>query len=227
MDGSSWASELGVGVGHSPHEYAETGIELHPAIIRKEVLAERVAIIRQLFDSKTVDWSGEHHHLSGAHIDPAGPDHLPILIGGNGDALLAHAARDAVIIGLQRLWRTLGDGHRHTVKWSTEHLDAQVAYVRASSGARINDIELNALVQIVTVTEDRAAATDARADVLGRVEGLTAAQLDAVPYVLIGPTREITEKLQMCGERWGITYFAVRELGDFAPVIHTCRSASA
>ena len=219
--------ELGVGAGHSPHEYAETGIELHPAIIRKEALAERVAIIRQLFDGKTVDWSGEHHHLSGAHIDPAGSDHLPILIGGNGDALLAHAARDADIIGLQGLGRTLEDGHRHTVKWSTEHLDAQVAHVRASAGARIDDIELNALVQIVTVTEDRAAAADARADVLSRVEGLTAAQLDAVPYVFIGSASEIAEKLQMCRERWGITYFAVRELDDFAPVIHACRSASA
>jgi hypothetical protein len=70
-------------------------------------------------------------------------------------------------------------------------------------------------------------AADARADVLSHVEGLTAAQLDAVPYVFIGSASEIAEKLQMCRERWGITYFAVCELDDFAPVIHTCRSASA
>jgi probable F420-dependent oxidoreductase len=219
--------ELGLGAGHTPHEYAETGIELHPAAVRKAALAERIEIIRRLFDGETVDWAGEHHHLSGAHIDSLGPDRLPILVGGNGDALLAHAARHADIIGLQGLGRTLDDGHRHTVQWSTEHLDAQVAHVRASAGARADDLELNALVQIVTVTEDSGAAADARADVLGRVEGLTSDQLNALPYVLIGSASEIVDKLQMCRERWGITYFAVRELDDFAPVINACRSASA
>jgi probable F420-dependent oxidoreductase len=215
--------ELGLGAGHTPHEYAETGIELHPAAARKAALAERIEIIRQLFDGETVDWAGEHHRLSGAHIDRLGRDRLPILVGGNGDALLAHAAQHADIIGLQGLGRTLEDGHRHTVKWSTEHLDAQVAHVRASAGARVDDLELNALVQIVTVTEDSDAAADARADVLGRVDGLTSEQLDALPYVLIGSAGEIVDKLQMCRERWGISYFAVRELDAFAPVIAACR----
>ncbi len=219
--------ELGLGAGHTPHEYDATGIELHPPSVRKAALAERVEIVRQLFDGQTVEWAGEHHRISGASIDQPTSDRLPILVGGNGDALLAHAAQHADIIGLQGLGRTLDDGHRHTVKWSTEHLDAQVAHVRASAGARIDDLELNALVQIVTVTEDSAAADDARADVLGRVEGLTTEQLDALPYVLIGSASEIINKLQMCRERWGITYFAVRELDDFAPVLDACRSMSA
>ena len=219
--------ELGLGAGHAPHEYAETGLDLHAAQVRKAALAERVQIIRRLLDGETVDWAGEHHQLSGAHIDPIGPKPLPILVGGNGDALLAHAAQYADIIGLQGLGRTLEDGHRHTVKWTTEHLDAQVAHVRQAAGARIHDLEFNALVQIVTITDDPAVADAARVDVLSRVEGLTAAQLDTIPYVLIGSVGDVVDKLAMCRERWGITYFAVRELDAFAPVIDACRSLRA
>jgi hypothetical protein len=177
-----------------------------------------------LFDGQTVDLAGEHHTVSGASIDRPTSGRLPILIGGNGDALLAHAAQHVDIIGLQGLGRTREDGHRHRVKWSTEHLDAQVNHVRLSAGGRAIDLELNALVQIVKITDDAAAAED---DVLERVEGLSRDDLRAIPYVLIGSASEIVEKLHMCRERWGISYFAVRELEAFAPVINACRSMSA
>jgi probable F420-dependent oxidoreductase len=212
--------ELGLGAGHTPHEYAETGIELHPPAARKAALAERVEIIRQLFDGQTVEWAGEHHTISGAALDRPTSDRLPILVGGNGNALLAHAAQHADIIGLQGLGRTREDGHRHGVKWSTEHLDAQVDHLRSSAGGRADDLELNALVQIVEITDDAATAED---DVLERVEGLSRDELRAIPYVLIGSVGQIVEKLQMCRERWGITYFAVRELDSFSPIIAACR----
>lgn len=215
--------ELGLGAGHTPHEYDETGIELRAPAVRKEALAERIEIIRRLVDGDTVDWSSDHHRLTGACIDAAGTVRLPILVGGNGDALLSHAAGHADIIGLQGLSRTLEDGHRHQVKWSTEHLDAQVACVREAAGKRIGELELNALVQVVNVTDDADEAAAAKADLVGRVDGLTADQADDIPYVLIGSASQIVEKLEMCRERWGVTYFTVRELDAFASVIAACR----
>lgn len=215
--------ELGLGAGHTPHEYAETGIELLAPTIRKQALAERIEILRRLLDGDEVDWAGKHHRLAGASIGTAGPEHVPILVGGNGDALLAHAARHADIIGLQGLGRTLDDGHRHTVKWTTEHLDAQVDHIRRSAGDRFAEIELNALVQVVTITDDPNVAADARAGLLERVDGLSADQIDQLPYVLIGSVEEVVEKLHRCRERWGISYFAVRELEAFTPVIDACR----
>ena len=212
--------ELGLGAGHTPHEYTETGIELLPPAARKAALGERVEIIRRLFDGETVEWSGEYHTISGAAIDAPASQRLPILVGGNGDALLAHAAQHADIIGLQGLGRTREDGHHHSVKWSAKHLDAQVERVRSSAGSRLGDLELNALVQIVDITDDVEAAEDA---VLERVEGLARDDLRVIPYVLIGSVGQIVEKMQMCRERWGITYFAVRELDDFAPIIAACR----
>lgn len=210
--------ELGLGAGHTPHEYAETGVDLLPAAGRKAALLERVEILRRLLDGETVDWDGTHHQLTGAKIDRSAQDQLPILVGGNGDALLRYAARYANIIGLQGLGKTLGDGHRHTVKWTCEHLDHQVDFIYAEASGR--DIELNALVQVVEITDDAQAAEDA---LLDRVDGLTRDDLRAIPYILIGTVSEIVAKLHACRDRWGINYFVVRELENFAPVIAACR----
>ncbi len=212
--------ELGLGAGHTPHEYDETGVELRPPAVRKAAMAEQVEIIRRLLDGETVDWDGEHHRLTGAKVDRAVQERLPILVGGNGDALLTHAARHADIIGLQGLGRTHDDGHRHDVKWSADHLDAQLACLRAAAGQRFDDIELNALVQVVTVTDDAAGAID---QLCARNDGLDPHELATTPYALIGTVDEIVAKLHACRERWGISYFAVRELDAFAPVIAAYR----
>ena len=48
---------------------------------------------------------------------------------------------------------------------------------------------------------------------------LDPAEIDDLPYVLIGSVDEITAKIHRCRERWNITYFAVRALDEFAPII--------
>lgn len=207
--------ELGLGAGHTPQEYGATGIEMHAPAGRKAALMERVEIVRRLLDGDTVTYQGEHHTVVDAAIDRSHQDRLPILVGGNGAALLGHAGAHADIVGLQGLGRTLEDGHRHTVNWSPEHLDRQIDQVRDGAGDRFAEIELNALVQYVIVTDDRAGVTAERCEHFG----LDPADVDQIPYMLIGSVDEIVEKIVACRERWGISYFAVRELDDFAPVI--------
>lgn len=78
------------------------------------------------------------------------------------------------------------------------------------------------LVQVVNITDDPEPVI---AGLLGELDGLTAANLAEIPYVLIGTIDEIVDKLHRCRDRWGISYFAVRELESFAPVItatHNC-----
>ncbi|MGZ0191268.1 MAG: TIGR03621 family F420-dependent LLM class oxidoreductase [Acidimicrobiales bacterium] len=210
--------ELGLGAGHTPHEYSQTGISLLRAAGRKAALLERVEILRRLLDGETVDWDGTHHQLTGAHIDRTVQEQLPILVGGNGDTLLRHAARHANIIGLQGLGKTLEDGHRHTMQWTTEYLDDQIDFIRAEASGR--EIELNALVQVVVITDDAQTAED---DLVERVDGLTREALRSLPYILIGTVDQIVAKLRTCRDRWGISYFVVRELDNFAPVIAACR----
>lgn len=214
--------ELGLGAGHTLHEYDETGIEQRAAAIRKAALRECVEIIRRLLDGETVSFEGEHHHVDGAHIDRARQDRLPILVGGNGRALLEHAGAHADIIGLQGLGRTLEDGHRHEVDWRAERLDAQIEQIRVGAAHRFEDLELNALVQVVDITDDRSASLSAVSE---RIGGVDVDELDACPYALIGSVDEIAAKVLRCRDRWGITYFAVRTLAEFEGVIEAVRSA--
>lgn len=212
--------ELGLGAGHTPHEYGETGVARLPAIERKAQLAEQIEIIRALLDGDTVDHDGEHHRLRNASITRSVQERLPILVGGNGAGLLGHAGAHADIIGLQGLGRTLEDGHRHNVKWTSAHLDAQLEQVRVGAGGRFDALEFNALVQVMEVTEE---AEPVIAGLVDRVDGLSAEDATETPYALIGTVDEIAAKIERCRDRWGITYFTVRQVEAFAPVIAALR----
>ena len=104
------------------------------------------------------------------------------------------------------------------MQWTTEYLDDQIDFIRAEASGR--EIELNALVQVVVITDDAQTAED---DLVERVDGLTREALRSLPYILIGTVDQIVAKLRTCRDRWGISYFVVRELDDFAPVIAACR----
>jgi probable F420-dependent oxidoreductase len=208
--------ELGLGAGHTPSEYAATGIDRSLAAVRKQRLTESVEIIRALLDGEVVHHDGQHYRVDGARIEPSEQQPLPILVGGNGAALLAHAGRYADIIGLQGLGRTRADGHSHEVKWSARWLDEQLEQIREGAGARFADVELNAMVQMVEITDDRERVLR---EVCERVGDLAMDDAASTPYLLVGTVDEIVEHMHACNERWGINYFAVRELDAFAPVI--------
>lgn len=154
--------------------------------------------------------------ISDARIDPPLQTRLPILVGGNGTALLTHAGRHADIIGLQGLGRTKADGHSHQAKWAPEWLDTQIGQVRSGAGDRFGDVELNAMVQVTRITSDYDATV---AEACDRIEGLTPDHVSATPYLLFGTVDQIVAKLHEVRDRWGITYFAVREQEAFADVI--------
>ena len=200
--------ELGLGAGHTPQEYAGTGIEMTPAPIRKERLAERVEIIRRLLDGESVDFDGIYYQLAGAQIEPAVQDRLPILVGGNGESLLDHAGAHADIVNLQGLGRTKSDGHRHSVKWSADWVTEQVDQVRNGAGERFPDVELSVLVQHVEITDDREAVLMSLCE---RVEGLRMEDASTIPYLMAGTTSEIVDHIHRCNGRWGISYFVVRD----------------
>lgn len=206
--------ELGLGAGHTPHEFDECGIAMLPAAERKQRLMAQVELIRALLDGDTA--SSPLLDVVEASVERSVQERLPILVGGNGEALLTHAGAHADIIGLQGLGRTLEDGHRHEVRWTTDHLDRQIAQVRAGAGDRFGDLELNALVQVVEVTDDAGAA-------LGRlceqIPSLDPEDVRELPYVLVGSVDEIVAKLHRCRDRWGITYFVVRSLDEFSPIL--------
>ena len=208
--------ELGLGAGHTPHEYSATGLAFDPPAVRKARLIEGVRVIRRLVDGETVDFEGEQVRVSGAEVGRSTQDRLPILVGGNGARLLGAAGELADIVGLQGLGRTLADGHTHDVNWTTAHLDQQIDQVRAGANDRFADLEFNALAQVFTLTDDRDTALAEACEWVGDLELADAAE---IPYLLIGSVDEIVAHIHMCRERWGISYFVVRALDDFAPIL--------
>jgi probable F420-dependent oxidoreductase len=213
--------ELGIGAGHTPQEYDHVGLLQDRPQVRKARLAESVEIARHLVDGELVDFEGEHYQIRGAQLDRSVQERLPIMVAGNGAALLGHAGAHADIIGLQGMGKTREDGHSHRVKWDPEHLDLQLEQIRAGAGQSPRSVEINVLVQVAEVTDDR----DAKyAELVASVEGLTLEHAAQTPYLLVGTVDEIVDQILGHRERWGITYFGVRTLDDFGPVIAAFRA---
>jgi probable F420-dependent oxidoreductase len=210
--------ELGIGAGHSFTEYAAMGLTFDPPKVRKARMAEALEIVRRLLDGETVTFDGEHYRMRDVQTMRSLQDHLPIMAGVNGPAALAHAAQHADIMGLMMLGRTLEDGQSHEVRWEADRLDRTVAYIREHAAGR--DVELNALVQVVQVTDDRDAAIR---ELLAEIPTLPFDDAASTPFLAIGTHDEIAAHLQRCRERWGISYFSVRTIDDFQPVIERLR----
>ena len=212
--------EVGIGAGHSFTEYEAIGKEFDPPSVRKARLAESVEIIRRLLDGETVTYDGEHYSLDNVRTLRSRQEHIPLLVGVNGKRALAHAARHADIIGLTMLGRTLEDGQRLEVRWDPERIDGTIDYIREQAGERWEQVELNVLVQAVVVTDDKRKAVE---DLASRVPGLRIRDALTAPFLAIGTHDEIADHLVACRNRWGISYFSVRDLEGFAPVIHRLR----
>ena len=210
--------ELGLGAGHSFPEYDAMGLVFDPPKVRKARLAESVEVLRRLLDGESVTFTGEHYQLRNVQIAPARQAHLPILVGVNGPDALAHAARHADTIGLTMLGRTLEDGQRHEVRWEADRLDRTVEYIaaQAQSAGRTEPPELHALVQSVIITDDREAAAARLVD-RGQIPSAEIAL--TTPFLAIGTHTEIADHLRVCRDRWGISYFSVRDVESFEPVL--------
>ena len=213
--------EVGIGAGHSFTEYKAIGQDFDPPAVRKARLGESVEVIRRLLNGESVTHHGEHYQLDEVQTLRSLQDHVPILVGVNGRNALAHAAHHADIIGLTMLGKTLEDGQSHEARWGSEKLDDTVAFIREQAGERWSSIELNVLVQAVVVTDDRVAAAK---ELVDEVPGLSLEDALATPFLALGTHDEIAEHLLGCRERWGISYFTVRDVQAFAPVIERVQS---
>jgi hypothetical protein len=73
--------------------------------------------------------------------------------------------------------------------------------------------------------QDRDDADAVAAEMCERVDGLSVEEVAEIPSTLIGPADEIADTVRRCRQRWGISYFVVRDHDQFAPVIAQLREA--
>jgi hypothetical protein len=102
--------------------------------------------------------------------------------------------------------------------WKVAGVEARMQLVRETAGDRYAQLELNALVQRVVVTDDRRQAAE---ELANRWPQLSPEEVLRSPYVLIGTVDQMVEDLQARRERWGISYYVIFEpyMDTFAPVI--------
>ena len=210
--------ELGLGAGHSKDEYDEAGFPFDPGPVRVQRLAESVEVIQRLFTGEPANFAGDHYRVANHALAPIPETPPPILIGGNAKSILRLAARKADIVGFTGIF--LGpDGAGIDFRWFTrEGLEDRLEIVREAAGDRLPYLELNILIQSVTLTDDRPKAI---ADIGERLPALTPEQIDACPYLLAGNAEQIAERLVDYRDRYGISYIVTHAPGmeALAPVI--------
>ena len=212
--------ELGLGAGHSEPEYRSAGLPFDPPGVRIDRLAESLAVLDGLLTGQEVTHAGDHYTVTGAtnFPHPVQSPRPPFLVGGGGRKVLALAARRADVVGLTGTGPTRADGkHLVPTHWAPAAVDAQVAHVRAAAeraGRRAPP--LHALVQVVTVTDDRRGALEA---IRPHLPELSPEDLAGTPYLLVGSVDAIVEQLQAIRELWGISYLTVRDEEAMAPVV--------
>lgn len=221
--------ELGIGAGHARSEYDAAGIPFDGGGTRVSRLVEAADLIRALLDGDAVHSNGVHYRVHAGPGELVGPPphRVPMLVGGNGNRVLEMAARVADIVGFAGL-----SHDRNATRVRLTHFDApgladRIGVVRDAAGDRFEQIELNALIQAVVVTDDREAA----AGELAATFGLTAESLLTSPFVLIGTHEQMAESLAKRQRDFGVSYWTVFDelpgrasaLPDIASVIALLR----
>jgi probable F420-dependent oxidoreductase len=213
--------ELGLGAGHMRSEYDEVGIPFGSAGTRVGRLEESVRIVRALVDGETVDFDGEHYRIA-RHRSYPERRRVPLLIGGNGNRVLALAARHADTVSFVGFHQVDGSADVALSHFRAEGLDDRLAIVRAAAGDRFAELELNVLVQSVLVTGDRAGAAE---ELSRRVADLSPEDALDSPFLLLGTNDEIARDLLDRRDRFGISYVVVfgAAMEALAPVVERLR----
>ena len=180
--------ELGLGAGHAEIEYHAAGIRYDRPAVRVSRLAEAVPTIVALLAGETVTARGDNHELVDATVGFDLPGRVPLLIGGNGDRLLELGARTADTIGLTGFTSGTGQTHTNLSHFSWDGLAERVEHIRASAGDRFDGIEIQVLVQQVSVGD--------RGELAARTATTFDQPVDLVldsPFVMLGSVDELVE----------------------------------
>jgi len=200
---------LGVGAGHTPREWQDLGRQRPGPAERAGRLAEFVDVLARLLRGETVTHEGRYLTVRGSRLDGLPTGHrVQLAVGGGHPEVLRAAARHADVVGLSGLGRTLPDGHHHEVRWSGSDLRRQLRLVRDEAQRAGRAPAVEALVQMVTVTGDRAATAEG---ISRDISGASADDIAHTPFVLIGSHEEMAARLRAQASDFGITRYVVRE----------------
>jgi probable F420-dependent oxidoreductase len=187
--------ELGLGTGYVQAEHDTAGLPYGSPRERVDHLVRTVEELQRLLGS------AEHQPR------PA-QQRVPLLIGGNGDRMLRLTAEHADIAAFTAARSVPGSTTGMLEALTAEELGERVATYRRMAADRPEPAELNLLVQMVVVTDDRQAAVQ---PLLPHLPHLTEEQVLELPIVLVGTRKQIAEQVRTVREQYGFSYLTVLE----------------
>src|SRR5688572_2913706 len=211
--------ELGLGAGHMEGESNSIGVPFEAATTRIARLTESLDIIQRLLAGEKMTFDGDHYKLRDHALFPRPiQEPIPILIGGNGRAVLELAARRAAIVGFTGFFPTEGGRKVNASHFGAAGFESRLSLVRAAAGDRLESLELHALIQTVVVTDDRRAAAE---QLVATMPGLSVDEILDSPFLLLGTRDEMVRALLERRERFGLSYFTVFEaaIDAIAPIV--------
>ncbi|HEY5012335.1 MAG TPA: TIGR03621 family F420-dependent LLM class oxidoreductase [Acidimicrobiia bacterium] len=212
--------ELGIGAGWMSVDYEKAGIPLDKPSVRIARLAEAITILKGLFADGPFSFRGEHYTVTelDGQPKPVQRPHPPFVIGGGGPKVLALAAREAAIVGVNANLRS-GDGNSRDAASSltSARTDEKLQWLRDAAGARFDDLEIQTLVGFVHVTDDRTSIAEAIAGGFG----VTPDDAILAPVTLVGTESQMVELLELRRQRWQMSYTVVphEAMSQFAPIV--------
>jgi probable F420-dependent oxidoreductase len=211
--------ELGLGAGWMRTDYEQSGIAYDPPGVRVDRFAEALEVITRLFADGPVDFTGEHYTITGLEglPKPHTPGGPPVIVGGGGKRVLSIAARHADIVGINPNLASGAIGAEVVADAMAERVDEKVSWVRDAAGDRFDDLELNVLSFLSTVTDDPAGLAGGVAEMFGA----SAEEVLATPSVVVGTVAGICDTLIERRDRWGFSYYVFQadSAVTMAPVV--------
>ncbi|MFI6660982.1 LLM class F420-dependent oxidoreductase [Streptomyces sp. NPDC050523] len=197
--------ELGLGAGYVQAEHDAAGLPFGSPRERVDHLRRTIEELDRLLGS-------DDHQPR-----PAQKPRVPLMIGGNGDRMMQLTAEHADIAAFTGARPVPGSTTGRLVPVTPTELEESVARYRRLAEGREEEAELNLLLQMVAVTEDRATAVGPLAERVGS----TVEQALDLPILLIGTVEQIVAQVLAQRERYGFTYLTVLEpyMEAFAPVV--------
>jgi probable F420-dependent oxidoreductase len=204
--------EFGVGAGWLLTDYEQAGMAYDKPGVRVDRMIEGLAVCKGLWGDGPFSYEGKHYRVT--DLDglpkPAQRPCPPILIGGGGKRVLTFAAQEADIVGINPNLRAGAVGPDAAQDAVATRIDEKLSWVREAAGDRFDALELNMLVFVGVVTDDRQGFIEAMAGGFG----VTPEQAVDIPYAWAGTIDEICEHLETARDRWGVSYYVLQ--GDAA-----------
>jgi probable F420-dependent oxidoreductase len=200
--------ELGIGAGWMASDYEQSGITMDDAATRVDRLAEGLTVLKGLFAPGPFSFQGKHYRIAerDGQPRPVQQPHPPFIVGGGGPRVLALAAREADIVGVNPAIRSGRADRAASHDGAAAVTDRKLGWVREAAGERYADLELQMLLFACVITDDRAGTIEAMAPLFG----LSPEDVDDYPHAWVGSVDQIADDLVARRERWDVSYLVVQ-----------------